>query len=132
VRAEQAGSGQPDGGLRPPGQSGRGAALGRTRTVVTEAVRAIAGTGRSSSTATQATAAVRMTAPAISRHDRSLRPRPAPPGRRPARRERNVLPLTARGRNSLRRMTHHRNNDQPPGPARLQQPDEEAQQLHCW
>ena len=78
--------GSPTAASAPPGQSGRGAAPGRTRTVVTEAVRAIAGTGRSSSTATQTTAAARMTAPAISRRDRSLRPRPAPAGRRPARR----------------------------------------------
>ena len=69
----------------------------------------------------QATAATTMTAPAISTRDRSFR-RPAPAGGRltwrPARRERTVSPLTARGPNCVRRMTDHRNNHQPPGPAR--------------
>ena len=89
--------------------------------VVTEAARVIGGTGRSSCTATQATAATRMTAPAISARDRSrLLPAAARRGSpwRSTRREGTALPLAALGRNSLRRMTHHQNTDQPPGPAR--------------
>ena len=116
-----------------PGQSGRGATPGRTRMVVTEAARVIGGTGRNSCTPTQATAATTMTAPAISTRDHSFR-LPAPAGDRltwrPARRGRTVVPLAARGPNCMRRMTHHRNNHQPPGPAWPQQTHQEEQRLH--
>ena len=120
--------GSPTAASARPGQSGRGATPGRTRIVVIEAARVIGGTGRNSCMPTQATAATTRTAPAISTRDRSFR-RPAPPGDRfawrPARRGRTALPLTARGRNCVRRMTHHRNNHQPPGPARPQQTHQE-------
>ena len=101
-----------------PGQSGRGAAPGSTRTVVTEAVRAIEGTGRNNCTATHATAATTMTAHTIRTRDRSFRPPATARGRSPSRAPRRgstLPPLAARGRNSLRRMTHHRNNARPPG-----------------
>jgi hypothetical protein len=112
VRAEQAGSGQPEGGFGLAGPVWRGAVPGSTGAVVTEAVRVIEGTGRSSWTPTQTTAAITMTAPAISARERSFRlPAAARRGSawRPARRGSIVPPLVARGRNSLRRMTHHRN-----------------------
>ena len=76
VRAERPMPGSPTAASAPPGQSGRGAVPGRTCTVVTEAVRVTGGTGRSSCTATQATAAVRMTPAVISKRGRSFRARP--------------------------------------------------------
>jgi len=102
-------------------QSGRGATPGRARTAVTEAVRVIEGTGRSSCTPTQATAATTMTAPATSTRDRSFQPPPAAWDRtagRPAPRSRRLPPLTAPGRNSLRRMRHHHYSARPASPAR--------------
>ena len=52
-------TGSPTAASARPGQSGRGATPGRARTAVTEAVRVIEGTGRSSCTPTHATAATR-------------------------------------------------------------------------
>jgi hypothetical protein len=81
---------------------------------------------------THAATAATMTAPAVSTRDRTFRPRSAPRRRSPGRpgRHGRLPPRANRGRNSLRRITHDRNNPRPPGPARLNAPYREPPQLH--
>jgi hypothetical protein len=120
VRAEQAGSGQPDGGFGPAGPvwAGRGPGQHPHRG------------DRGCQGSSKGPGAAAAPPPGPPPRPRLLRPRsaiataadcfwPQPGaaahGGRPAASERTVPSLTARGRNCLRRMTHHRNNDRPPG-----------------